>query len=219
MSTGSEDIRDIKGTYLGELIDYKPEHSIADFWALVCCGWDLHHPYDGWSGYVAIPIFANQATCEMYFGDLPATLAEYENIPEHLIQRSVSKESAYDQLCAYIYSVSKCPVLISANADTWAKRIMKDADQHSASTPREFDHLCVRNLYSLVRAEDIISRSGSKLSDALSGAKPLAKRFGLHAIADALNVTAECCSTKAKHRAQLLAEVSRKLLLTDYPLQ
>lgn len=219
MSTGSEDIRDIKGTYLGELLDYKPEHSITDFWALVCCGWDLHHPYDGWSGYVAIPIFTDQAACEMYFGDLPATLAEYENIPEHLIQRSVSKESAYDQLCSYVCAISKHPVFISANADTWAKKIVTEADLHSAAPPREFIHICVRNLYSLVNSEDIIDRSGDKLSDALSSAKPLAKRFGLHAIADALNVTADCCSTKAAHRAQLLAKVAQELLLRDYPLQ
>lgn len=219
MSTGSEDIRDIKGTYIGELLDYKSEYRITDFWALVCCGWDLHHPYEGWSGYVAVPVFADAPTIELYFGDFPNSLAEYENVPDYLVNRSVSKLSAYDQLCSHIMSVSNNPVFISANADTWSRRILSSAAQESSGHSPEFDHICVRKLYSLVNSEELIAKGGSQLSDVFSLAKPLSKRFGLHAIAEAMHIHTPCNSTKPLHRAQLLQLLSAELLLSPYPLQ
>ena len=210
---------ELKGTYLGKLLDIHSDYTPDDFWALVCCGSDLNDPYAGWAGYVAIPVFSGEPEVELYFGEFPDSLAEYENVPDFYIRRSVSKLQAYDELRSCVSTLSQRPVFMSANAATWASKILQEADRHAATVGWEVSHLCIRDIFSVVSSDALLAKSGSSIGNAFALATPLPKRFGLNAIADRLDITAPFSSTKALYRARLLKQVAENLLMRPYPLQ
>ena len=214
MSTSSEVLGD---SYLDELLSRYSDYSPSDFWSLICCGTDLHHPYEGWAGVVACPIFDPEIRqYELFFGEFTESLAQYENLMRCRINEDISKIQAFSEFRSYIESVSDHPVFISANAHTWALRIVNDAVAADASGPWNAQLICLRDLFSTVRNHGKISRS-QFIGSAFGMAPSLPKRFGLHAIANELNISVPESSDKATHRAALTAAVAKHCLEQTYP--
>ena len=214
MPIGSEVL---DGSYMGELLSRFPAYTEEDFWALICCGSDLHHPYDGWSGVVAIPIFsARYRPFELFFGDFPDSLAQYENVPDYLVNRDISKYQAFSEFRSFIEACTDNPVFISANASTWALKIVNEAVRLDSSGAWNAQFICLRDVYSLTRSSGDLC-SSEFIGSAFRLAPALSKRFGLHAIADALDISEPDSSNRALHRARLTAAVSRRCLDMTYP--
>lgn len=213
MPTGSEILDD---SYLGELVSRFPDYKAEDFWALICCGSDLHHPYNGWAGVVALPVFSTERPFELFFGDFPDSLAQYENVPDYHINRDMSKLSAFSEFRSFMDACTDNPVFISANANTWALKIVNEAVRLDSSGAWNAQLICLRDLYSLTKSSGDLC-SSDFIGSAFRFAPSLPKRFGLHAIADALNINEPDSSNKAMHRARLTAAVSRKCLNMTYP--
>ena len=215
MQTGSPIL---DGTYMQKVIQLFPEYTTNDFWSLILCGADLDDPYRGWSGFVAAPIFSDLQPLELFFGDFPDSLAQYENIPPYRISRDVSRSQAFSELRSFFESISDHPVFVSSNAARWSVPIITQAVQNSVEGPWNAQIVDLRDLYSITR-EEIPLRGTRYLGELFTQAPPLPKRFGLNAIASALDVSVPDSSTKALYRARLTAEVAVSCLTSQYPLQ
>lgn len=215
MSTVSEVLT---GTYLEKLLIKYPEYAPGDFWSLICCGYDLKHPYEGWAGIVAVPIFSDQSPFELFFGEFPESLEQYENVPKWQIRYDVSKLQAFSEFRSYVDSISKSPVFISANAKTWALPIINEAVRNDVTGAWNAQLVCLRDLYSITNSEMKLYNS-TFLGDAFSHAPKLPRTFGLHAIAQALGLTVPDSSNKARHRAQLTALCASSCLEHEYHLE
>ena len=205
------------GSYFEVLQQRFPKLKPQDVWSLICCGSDLHHPYDGWAGIVAYPVYSDARPFTLFFGDFTEQLMQWENVPEFRIERGTSKSQAFSEFRSYIGTETENPVFISANAATWALRIMQDAMHLDAQGTWNAQLICLRDLYS-----KIVNRIELKQSDfigqAFQQAPPLPKTFGLHKIGAALDISVPELSDKATQRAQLTAECAYTLLEKPYPI-
>ena len=208
----------LAGTYLQKLLQDFPDYRPEDFWSLICSGSDLNHPYDGWSGVVAVPLFSDAVPFELFFGEFPDTLAAYENIPRFMISEDVSKLQAFSELRSYIDSITDHPVFISANAARWCLPIVTEAVTRDSGGPWNAQLICLRDLYSHISKELPVIGS-TYIGDVFGLAPALPTRFGLQAIASALDKKVPDSTNKAMHRAKLTAEAACALLTKQYPLQ
>lgn len=207
----------MSGSYFEALQQRFPKLKPQDVWSLICCGSDLHHPYDGWAGVVACPVFdVSIKPFTLFFGDFSEQLMQWENVAEFCIERGTSKQQAFSDFRTYISSVSDNPVFVSANAATWALRVINDAVKLDTTGPWNAQLICLRDLYSTVVNKGELNEVDF-IGQAFCGAAPLPKTFGLHKIAEALSVDTKQLGDKATHRAQLTAECTRKLLERQYP--
>lgn len=204
------------GSYFKTLQQQFPKLAPQDVWALICCGSDLHHPYDGWAGIVAYPVYSDARPFTLFFGDFTEQLMQWENVPEFRIERATSKMQAYAEFKTYITSVTEQPVFISANAATWAMRIIQQAAALDVQGAWNAQFVCLRDLFSKIKTKSELS-SVEFIGQAFRGAPALPKTFGLHKIAADLSVDVPEVSDKATHRAKLTAECAYKLLEKPYP--
>lgn len=214
MSFGSKIVAN--GTYFRELQSRFPQLQPEDMWSLICCGSDLHHPYEGWAGVVAYPIYAEAAPFTLFFSEFTEQLMAWENVPEFRIEHTTSKVQAFADFRAYITSVTTSPVFVSANAATWALRVIQDAVRNDSGGPWSAQLICLRDLYSRV-SNHLPLQPGDFIGQSFQHAPPLPKTFGLHKIAAVLDVNIPELSDKATHKAQLTAACSYKLLEEAYP--
>ena len=215
MSTGSEVL---SGTYLHKVIQLFPEYRPEDFWSLIFCGDNLDAPYDGWSGVVAAPVFSSAQPYERFFGEFKDSLAQYENVPSWRINYDVSRVQAFSEFRSFITSNTEHPVFISANAASWALPILTEAVNLDVAGYWNAQLICLRELYSMTHAEQPLLRS-EYLGELFTTAPKVPKRFGLHAISDALRVQVPNSGTKAMYRALLTAKCAESCLNAQYPLQ
>lgn len=208
----------LEGTYLDFLTTQHSKYTEKDFWALICCGYDLHHPYEGWSGIVAVPVFSDQdISYELYFGDVPDSLAQYENLPGYRVSRDCSKAQAFSEFREFMQTQSSNPVFISANAKTWALPIIREAIEKDCSGEWDVQLICTRNLYSLTAIHGELSNSCEFIGQAFTDAPPLPRRFGLQQIASTMGVSIPDNGIKALHRARQTAKVAELCLSKVYP--
>ena len=204
------------GSYFKALQQDFPGLDPGDIWSLVCCGSDLHHPYEGWAGIVAYPVYSDARPYTLFFGDFTEQLMQWENVPEFRIARATSKVQAFADFRTYINSVTSNPVFVSANAATWAMKIIQEAAQSDTQGAWNAQFICLRDLYSkIVNKHEL--EPVKFIGQAFRGAPALPKTFGLHKIAAALSVEVPEMSDKATHRAQLTAECGYTLLERVYP--
>lgn len=208
----------LEGTYMQKLLQLFPDYVAEDFWSLVFCGDDLDNPYNGWSGYAAVPLFSDRDPVELFFGDFSDSLAQYENVPSYAVCRDISKTQAFSELRSFFEAVSDHPVFISANAGSWPLPIITEAVNRCVEGPWNAQLICLRDLYSATR-DEIPILGTSYVGDVFSHAAKLPKRFGLRAIAAALDVDVPNPSNQVMYRARLTAKAASSCLLKQYPLQ
>ena len=206
----------MSGSYFEALLSNFPALDPKDVWSLICCGSDLHHPYEGWAGIVAYPVYSDARPFTLFFGDFSEQLMQWENVPEFRVERGTRKLQAFSEFRSYIGTETSSPVFVSANASTWALRVLQEAMRLDTQGPWNAQLICLRNLYSTVFNRIELKKSDF-IGQAFQHAPALPKTFGLQKIAAAIEITVPELSDKATHRAQLTAECSYKLLERAYP--
>ena len=199
-------------TQLDHLIDKFPDVKPENIYAIVCCGDNLDNPYDGFCGLAVVPVFGDNAPCfEAYFGDFSEKLMQYENVPEYAIRRDLSKSNVLSALDGKFFDQS--PLFVSANADKWAAAILeKAAEEGFWSQP--VNVICLRKLYS-AHADSLSAKSAAKVAYAYAHAKNLPMKFGLHRIAERLDVTHPNLGSSVVHRAIITAKCAKKIFEED----
>lgn len=146
MSSGDEGVA---RSYIDALLGMYDKYRREDFFSLIMCGADLDNPYDGFSGICCSGVFSDFCY-QSYFGDFSEDLMSYENVAEFLIDRTKSKLLAFQEFVTAISSVSKNPVFISSNGDTWVLPIIQKAHELLPSPDGFSDYqvLDLRKLYS-----------------------------------------------------------------------
>ena len=186
----------------------------ANIWALICVGDNLDDPAAGWSGFSLVPVFSDATPLNLFFGNMPEKLMEYENIAPFNLSTGVSKAEAFRVLRDVVSPENHTPVLISANAHTWVQPIL-DSFREQDTQPFTPITICLRDFYSAVKEQmPITADSPFKL---FQDAPKLANKFGLYRIAEALKVTSPFTPTKAEQRALITAGCVRVLWNLTYP--
>jgi hypothetical protein len=209
----------MSGSYFEALQQRFPKLKPQDVWSLICCGSDLHHPYDGWAGIVAYPVYSDARPFTLFFGDFTEQLMQWENVPEFRIERGTSKLQAFSEFRTYIGTETENPVFISANAATWALRVLQGAMHMDAQGTWNAQLICLRDLYSKTVNRLEFNKQLDFVGQAFQQAPSLPKTFGLHKIGAVLDISVPELSDKATQRAQLTAECAYKLLEKPYPAE
>ena len=197
---------------------FNPESLIA----LICCGTDLHHPYEGWAGVVAVPLYKQSSMFKLYFNGFDDALQEYENVPTYKIDNNMNKLDAFRALTSWVKNVcdNERVTFISSNASTWASDIILSAMNETGNIYKWWSTVDLRVLYAVIKQRKKLQSAfdfGSILT--MTDYKGLPKRFGLYAMAEEqlgdYQKTIPSCD-KPEERLRLTADISRSLLATEY---
>lgn len=180
-----------------------------DIYSFIVVSSNLDDPFDGWSGVALKQVFGDK-NYQIYFGDFPDELAAFENVPEFVINRRLSKTSAADMLRSWISENIKDDIIaVSSNAKSWLLPFVKD---FKALTNMNINLWDLRDMYSLHKDEVGINNFGPVFS-AFSNAKALPKTFGLRSIADSMSIfNIPKLGIQPEYRASLTAKIAEVIL-------